>query len=159
MSEWTGKTARWLCAALVLVISYEVVMRYAFNAPTMWAYETSIMLGATIYALAWAYDHKHHSHIRVDVLYSHLSPRGKAITDVIGSLLLFFPLVIILIDHSFSWAWRAWEINEKSVETYWYPPVAPVRTIVVIGLCLFALQGVAQLIRDSYLIIRRKKYD
>lgn len=159
VSDWTGRSARWLCAVLVVVMTYEVTMRHVFGAPTMWAYETSIMLGAAIYALAWSYTHRHHSHVRVDVFYTHLSPRGKASIDVIGTLLLFFPLMILFVGASVAWAWKAWAINEKMVETYWYPPAAPLRTVVAIGICLFAIQGVAQFIRDLYLLIRNKAYD
>lgn len=159
VSDWTGRSARWLTAVLVLVISYDVAMRYLFDAPTMWAYETAIMLGATVYAFAWSYVHRHRSHVRVDVLYLRLPPRGRAVIDVMGNLFLFFPLIFVLINISIIWAWRAWVINEKSVETYWYPPVAPVRTLVALGLVLFALQGLAQFIRDFYLLVRNKPYD
>jgi len=159
LSEWTGKTARWLCVLLILVMTYEVVMRYAFNAPTLWGYETSMMIGAALYSLAWAHTHRHHGHVRVDVFYTHLSPKGKALVDVIGDLLFFTPLVLIFIYASAFWTWRAWSIGEKSVETYWYPPIAPLRTVVLIGFCLFGLQGGAQLIRDIYFLIRNKPYD
>ena len=158
-SEWVGKVARWFWVAVVLVMTCEVIMRYVFNSPTMWAYETSMMIGAVAYALAFCYTHKHRAHVRVDVLYMRLSPRGRAIIDVIGALLLFFPLIILLADMSIDFAWRAWVINEKSVETYWYPPIAPVRTVLAIGLSLFLLQGGAQFFRDSYLLIRNKPYD
>lgn len=159
ISEWAGRSARWLIAVLVLVISYDVAMRYLFDAPTMWAYETAIMLGATVYVLAWSYVHRHRSHVRVDVIYLHLPPRGRAAIDVIGNLFLFFPLIFVLINTSIIWARRAWLINEKSVESVWYPPVAPVRTLVALGLVLFALQGLAQFIRDLYFLIRNKPYD
>jgi len=159
ISEWTGKIARWFWVVVVLVMTYEVTMRYGFNAPTMWAYETSMMVGAATYALAFCYTHKHRAHVRVDVLYMRLSPRGRAIIDITGGLLLFFPLIIVLADMSVDVAWRAWLINEKSVETYWYPPIAPVRTVLAIGLILFLLQGGAQFFRDLYLLIRNKPYD
>jgi len=159
ISDWAGRTARWFTALVVLVITYDVMMRYLFRAPTMWAYETAIMLGATTYAFAWSYTHRHRSHIRVDVFYRVMPTRGRAVIDVVGDLLLFFPLIIVLIDTSITWTWRAWVISEKSVETYWYPPVAPVRTLVTLGLCFFALQGVAQFIRDIHLLIRNKPYD
>lgn len=159
ISEWTGKIARWFWVAVVLVMTYEVTMRYAFNSPTMWAYETSMMIGTCAYVLAFAYAHRHHAHVRVDVLYTRLTSRSKAIIDVLGTLFLFFPLLILLSDMSFDVAWRAWVINEKSVETYWYPPIAPVRTAVALGLCLFVLQGGAHFYRDIYLLIRNKPYD
>jgi len=156
ISEWTGKATSWLIAALVLVMVYEVIMRYAFNSPTVWAYETSVMLGGTIYVLGWAFVHRHHAHVRVDVFYARFSPRGKVITDIICALLFLFPLLIILLDVSASFTWHAWVKKERLIETYWMPPAAPFRTIVMMGLSLLALQSVAQFIRDLSLLRRKK---
>jgi len=158
-SFWTGNTAHWLSVSLVLIMTYEVIMRYVFTAPTMWAYETVIMIGATLYALAWSYVHYQRAHVRVDVLYIHLSSRKRATIDVVCTLLFFFPVIFALVYMSGIWAWRAWEIGEKSVETYWYPPIAPVRTMVFLGITLFALQGIANFIRDAYTLLRNKPYD
>ena len=158
ISEWAGKTVRWFCAVIVLIITYEVIGRYIFNATQVWAYETSMMLGITVYAWAWAYVQKNNAHIRVDVIYARLSPRGKAAIDAV-SILLFFPLIIQLIDSSISWAWRAWLINEKMIEGIWFPPAAPVRTVVALGFCTFALQVGARFLRDLYMLIKNKAYD
>lgn len=159
ISEWTGKIARWACLVLVMVFMYEVTARYVFNAPTRWIYETSTMLGGTIAVLGWAYVHRHHGHVRVDVFYEHLSLRGKAIIDVIFTLIFFFPMLIVLIYASFSWMWLSWSMGEKLITSGWLIPAAPIRTVVVLGLSLFALQGVAQFIRDLYQLIRNKPYD
>ncbi len=159
ISEWTGKTACWLALFLVLVMTYGIIMRYVFRMPLMWAYESSIMMGAAIYALGWSYTLKHHGHVRIDVFYTRLSARGKAIIDVVGALVFLFPLFFILIQFATVWAWRAWEINEKIIESYWYPPAAPIRTVIVIGFIFFALQAVAELIRNLYLLIRNKPCD
>lgn len=156
---WTGRVARWACVVLIMAFMYEVTARYVFNAPTIWIYETSTMLGGTIAALGWAYTHKHHGHVRIDVFYTHLSPRGKAIVDVVGALLFLFPLLIVLIYASVSWMWLSWSVGEKLITSGWLVPAAPIRTVVVLGLCLFALQSVAQFIRDFYLLIRNKPYD
>lgn len=134
-------------------------MRYVFRRPTMWGYETMIMTGAAMYALAWAYVHREKAHIRVDVFYMRLSARGKAVIDAICTFFLFFPLISLLGYMAFSWMVRAWKIGEKSVESYWYPPIAPLRTAVFLGLLFFGLQGLAQFIRDVYLLVRNKSYD
>ena len=159
LSEWAGKTICWFCVALVMLMTFEVIMRYVFNAPTLWVYETSIMIGTTIYIVAWSYAHRHHSHVRVDVFYIRLSLRGKAIIDVVGDLLLFSPLIIILVYASVDWTWASWLEGEVMPQTGWYPPHAPLRTVVTMALCLFALQGGAQFIRDLYVLIRNKPYD
>ncbi len=156
ISEYTGKVICWACVALIVVLVYEVTARYVFNAPTIWAHETSCMLGGTIVALGWAYTHRHHGHVRVDVFYMHLSPRGKAITDVLCAFFLLFPLLAILAYTAAEFMWVAWSKGEVLIESYWYPPSGPIRTVTFLGLCLFAFQGVTQFIRDLYLLIRNK---
>ncbi len=159
ISDWSGKIVRWLCAIVVLVMVYEVMMRYLFLAPTGWAYETSMMIGATIYFFAWAYVHRRNHHIRVDVLYLRLSPRGRAIIDVIGTLIFFLPLVIVLIVTSIARASYSWTIGEVLDESTWYPPAAPLRIIMALGFILLGLQGLANFTRDFYFLIRGRQYD
>jgi TRAP-type mannitol/chloroaromatic compound transport system permease small subunit len=117
------------------------------------------MLVGVIAVLAWAYVHKLHGHVRVDVLYMRLPPRGKALTDVLGALIFFFPLVGVLIFIAIDKMLFSWELQEKLSMSYWYPPAYPIRTVMVIGLLLFALQGSVQFWRDVYLLIKGKEYD
>lgn len=159
ISEGTGKAARWACVALIAALVYEVTARYVFNAPTIWAHDVSSMLVGTIVALGWAYTHRHHGHVRIDVLYNRLSPRGKAIIDSLCALLLFFPLVIILAYTAALRTCFSWSIDERLSMSYWYPPAFPIKAVTFLGLSLFALQGGAQFIRDLYLLIRNKPYD
>jgi len=159
ISEWTGKTGRWLAVALVLVVTYGVVKRYVFNAPELWPYEVAIMLGSAVYILGLSYTHRYNAHVRVDVIYSHLSPKLRGLIDVLGSLLLFLPIMILVTYASATWAWDAWVIDERMAETGWYPPAAPLRTIVALGFFILALQGVAQFVRALHLLRRNKPYD
>jgi len=159
ISRWVGHAVKWFAVALVCLGAYEVVMRYAFNSPTRWGYETLFMLGAALYALSWAYVHLEHGHIRLDVFYGRLSARAKAIIDVACTTLFFFPLIGALIYMSGLKMWHAWKIGEISIEGTWYPPLGPIRTVVFIGLCLFALQGIAQYIRDLHVLLRHRTYD
>lgn len=152
ISGYSGGLAKWFCYALILIIVYDVTMRYLFNAPTMWAFETAMMLGGSLYGLAFAYTHRYHGHVRVDVFYVRLSPKARAVIDVLGTFFLFFPLLGFLIAASFSMTWRAWAVGETSDITYWYPPLAPFRTMVLAGFCLLALQAIAHFIRDLYLL-------
>jgi TRAP-type mannitol/chloroaromatic compound transport system permease small subunit len=156
ISGYAGGLAKWLCYALVLVIVYDVTMRYVFDSPTMWAFETAMMIGGSLYSLAFAYTHLYRGHVRVDILYIRLSPRGRAVIDVMGILFLFLPLLGFLIRSSFSMAWRAWAVGETSDITTWYPPVAPFRTMVLLGFCLLALQAAAHFIRDLYVLFGKE---
>ena len=154
ISEWTGKIAMWFCLFLVLLLSWEVFMRYVLESPTSYSYEISTMMGVTIAAGGLAFAHKHHGHVRVDVFWKNLSPRGKAIADVIGAFLFFFPFVSVIVYISAKWALRSFVEHEILTQTYLYPPAWPVRVVMMLGFLLFLPQGVAKLIRDLYLITK-----
>lgn len=159
INERIGLSAAWLCLALVLVEAFEVVSRFGFNAPTTWAYETACMLGGTIYLIGWAYVYLHDKHVRVDIVYTHFSPRGKAIMDVVCALLFLFPVAILLLKTSIPWTVKAWSIGEVMAKSHWYPPAAPYRTIFTLGIFLLTLQGMARFTRDLYFAIRNKVLD
>ena len=159
ISDWTAKVISWFAIALIIVLVFDVVERYVFGGATVWAYETAVMLGATIYVMGWAYVHRLREHIRVDIFYVHLSLRKQVIIDIVGTLLFLLPLLYVMIDTSIFYMVRAWKIDEVLAETFWYPPAFPFRTMMVVGLSLFTIQVVAQFIRDLYLLVRNKAYD
>jgi TRAP-type mannitol/chloroaromatic compound transport system permease small subunit len=155
-TEWTARLISWLCVALVLVLTYDVVMRYVFGGATIWAYETAVMLGAAIYVMGWAYIESKREHIRIDVLFMRLPSRAQLVIDIIGNLVFLLPLLVVMINTSVFYMLRAWRIHETLAETFWYPPAGPFKTMLVVGLFLFALQSAVQVIRNLYLLIRRK---
>jgi len=158
-NETMGSWARWLTLGLVLVGALDTFMRYALDAPTVWAYETSSMIGGSIYALGWGYAHLHKSHIRVDIFFSRLSERGKAIADSVFAAVLFFPLMSVLTYKAMFWAIRSWSRGEVMMESYWYPPAGPFRTAIAVGIILLLLQGVAKFIRDVHFATGRGRLD
>ena len=82
-----------------------------------------------------------------------------AIIDVVCFFALFLPVIGVLTYTAGSWMVHAWAIGEKSVITYWYPPIAPMRTAIFIGILLLVLQGIAQLWRDIYFLRRGEHID
>ena len=156
ISEESGKVVAWACLALVLALSYEVIARYVFNAPTYWAHAVSTMLGCTIITMGLAYTHLHDGHIRVDVIYTRLSAKTKAILDTVFFLLFFLPSIIMVMFISSKQMVFAWKIGMRLTESFWYPPATPIRAVFLLGFVLFAFQGVARFTRDLYFIIREK---
>ena len=141
---------RWGVLALVLALCYEVTARYVFDRPTMWAHETSMMLGLFIVCIGWSFVHLKGGHVRVDVFYARLSARGKAIVDIACFLVFFLPLLLVLIYAAVKMAWESYLFKEVLMTSFWYPPALPIRVVVVIGLVTFLFQGVAYFIRDVY---------
>lgn len=92
---WIGKGASYLMPALAFVVSFEVIARYIFNAPTIWAYDMSLFLFGYIAALGGAYAQQKRSHINVDILLTTVSPKVQNIFNIISFSLGIFFLVIV----------------------------------------------------------------
>ncbi len=159
LSEFSGSVGKWFALILVFAGTYEAIARHFFNAPTIWAYDTLCMSGGALYLLGASFDYLHDAHTRVDLFYSMLSERKQALVNVICALLLFFPLMGVMFKMAFSWAVRAWKINEVFFNSFWYPPAGPYRTIFALGLFLLLLQGAANFIRDVYFVVRGETLD
>jgi TRAP-type mannitol/chloroaromatic compound transport system permease small subunit len=159
ISDRTGNIVQWLSVGLVLIISYETIMRYIFSISTLWEYETVAMMGATLYGLSFAYVMRHKLNVRVDVIYSHFPRRIQAFVDSVGMLVAFFPVMVLVAISAVSTARQAFAMDERMSITGWYPPAAPLRTILAVGFILLLLQGVVVFARESYYLIRNKAYD
>jgi TRAP-type mannitol/chloroaromatic compound transport system permease small subunit len=159
ISDRTGNIVQWLSVGLVLIISYETIMRYIFSISTLWEFETVSMMGATLYGLSFAYVMRHKLNVRVDVIYSLLPRRVQAFIDSVGMLVAFFPVMTLVAIVSVQTAHRAFVIDERSAVTGWYPPAAPLRTVLAAGFILLLLQGLVVFIREFYYLIRNKAYD
>jgi TRAP-type mannitol/chloroaromatic compound transport system permease small subunit len=153
ISIWTGKIASWLVVLLMLIISYEVAMRYIFSAPTIWGYELSMMLGGSI-LLMLAFVHQRDANIRVEIIYERVSTRWKALLNVIGALIFAYPCGVYFIVGAYQYMVRSYVTDEKMSLSFWYPPAAPFRTVVFASIVLLILQLTASLIRDLHILIK-----
>ncbi len=142
-------------APLVIATTYEVLARYLFNAPTIWAYELAYMAMGTNFLLGAAFTLRERGHIRIDVAYSNFPPRVQALIDVIGYLFLFLPVAWWLTWGLWKYAYYALLSGETSGESAWNPVIWPFRMIFFAGILLLSLQGVAELIKSVYTLLGR----
>jgi TRAP-type mannitol/chloroaromatic compound transport system permease small subunit len=105
------------------------------------------------YMMSGAYAYREDQHVRVDVVYSKFSPRGKAIADIITSV-FFFIFIGTLFVTSYRFAADSVNFNEHSF-TEWGIQYWPVKLTMPIGAGLLLLQGVAKLIKDVLLVMRK----
>lgn len=148
LSEWSGRIVSVAIPVLVIVITFDVFMRYLFNSPTDWAYELSYMLGTATISLGLPYVHYRSSHVRVDVIYSRLPPLTRLVLDIVLTIVLFFPLVFMWTKVFGANAWQSFLTHETSYDSLWYPILWPFKTIIVLGFFLLLLQGAATFMRD-----------
>jgi TRAP-type mannitol/chloroaromatic compound transport system permease small subunit len=86
-----------------------------------------------------------------------MSRRGKAILEVVFGALFFFPVIGALVVSAAGWTWYAWSIDERDMQTFWYARIGPIRTVVLVGLTLFLLQGFAVFVRNLRILFGRKE--
>jgi len=156
-SEWSGKVVGFSIYAGTVVLIWEIIMRYAFNAPTMWAHETSLRFFAAYYMLSGAYVLRHRSHINIDVIYNLLSLRGRAIIDLIAALFLF-AMCGAYLWYGFPWAWKSVLILETD-PTPLRAPLYPMKLMVPLGAFLLLLQGLANFSRDFITAVTGRQYE
>lgn len=146
-NEKFGFYASYLILPLILVVVWEVIMRYGLNSPTSWAFELTVFLYGTHYSFALAYAHKHNNHVSIDIMEARLPEKPRRILRIVTNAVLFLPTIGMLAYYTCVLAansWQQWEHASSS----WAPPIYPVKTLMAIGFILFFIQGVAKLIED-----------
>jgi len=153
-SEWTGKLGSYIIIILILGIGYDITLRYFFAMPNLWIFDSTYMLYGAHTMLGVAYCHLHRGHVRMDLIYGRLSPRGRARMDVICYIVLFFPLLIILVYKCGGHALWSLLYGERSSASVWRPYLGPFKLVISFGLLLFLLQGIADFIRNLRFLIK-----
>lgn len=150
ISEISGEILMWLAWVLTFIIMWEVIARTFFNSPTEWAHELSGMVFGALSILSGAYALRYKGHVNMDLVYINLSPRGKAIMDVI-TFPFFFVFCLTIIWLGWEFAWRSVQILEIS-QSDWAPPLWPIKLMIPLGAFLLLIQGIANLINDIYIV-------
>jgi TRAP-type mannitol/chloroaromatic compound transport system permease small subunit len=155
LSVWMGKIISWAAVVMMVTIVYDVVARYFFMRPTVWAEETNRFLLTGYFLLGGAYTLYYKGHVRMDVIYDRLSPRWKAITDLATFWMFLFCMALVVWFGSEA-AWKSLKYIERT-ESYWAPPTFFVKITIPLSCLMMLLQGVAQLVRDVTTVITGKE--
>ncbi len=142
----TGEFVAYWTVTAVFVFYYEVIARYIFNSPTIWAHESMYLLFGMQYMLAGGFCLREGAHVRVDVFYMRMSSRRKAIADLLTSV-LFFIFAGSLTASGWIFFHDSFAIREVSF-TEWAIPHWPIKFALPLGGMLIMLQGVARVLRD-----------
>jgi TRAP-type C4-dicarboxylate transport system permease small subunit len=146
-----------LVPLMILALVYEVISRYFFAAPTLWAQDVSIFLFGYIGLLGGAFVMREHAHINVDLFYGRMKPRTRAICDVLTGLLIMFFLALVVV--------YAWHEGIKAIQlglrrpTDWAPPVGHFILAIAGGGLLLLLQTLANWIRNLHMVLTGRPLD
>jgi TRAP-type mannitol/chloroaromatic compound transport system permease small subunit len=135
---------------MVVITAIIVVMRYVFDAGSIWMQELVIWMHAAVFMVGAAYTLLHEEHVRVDIFYRKMSPRGRALVDLLGVTIFLLPLCGFLAFKSYDFAAASWSIHEISREPGGlpYPAIPAMKSIVILMPVAVALQGISLMLRS-----------
>lgn len=145
LSEWTGKLSAWSLFAVGCFITYEVVMRYVFNAPTIWVDEISRVLMVWSVYLAAAFALKHKEMVVIDLAFRKPGTLGRKLCDSFA-LLFMFVFAIVACFYGFE-LWLKSTLAGHTTDTYLALPKWFTHAPVWLGSGLLVCQGMADLVR------------
>jgi TRAP-type mannitol/chloroaromatic compound transport system permease small subunit len=150
VSILSGKAVGWLILPMSLSLVYEVVARYAFNAPTIWASDLSNMLYGAFFMLGSAYALQRQQHIRTDFLYGKWTIRTRGIVDSACYIGLYFPALLFFLWVGTEFAYRSVIFNERIVTSPWMPIIWPLKIAIPVSTLLLLMQGVSELLKSLH---------
>ncbi|HEC17939.1 MAG TPA: TRAP transporter small permease subunit [Gammaproteobacteria bacterium] len=159
IAEWVGRSVSWLVLAMVLLIAYDVAMRYLFQAGSVALQELEWHLFALLFLLGAAYTFKHDGHVRVDIFYHsrRVSDRGRAWIDLLGGVFLLIPFCLLIIVSSYPFVETAFAMHEGSPDPGGLPYRFLLKATIPLAFGLLLLQGIAHILRSAQILLGKHK--
>ena len=154
ISEKTGRATMYLVFVMMFILILSFVTRNIINIPLIWIIEMAQFVMTAYYLLGGGYSMLSDDHVRMDLIYSKLKDRTKAILDSITSVFLITYIVILLIGSISSLTYTI-ETNQR-LFTAWAPYVWPIKSIMTFCILLMLLQSIAIFFKDLSKILNRE---
>lgn len=145
-SRKQGELSALLILPLTIVVIYEVIMRYLFDAPTVWGFEATAFLYGIHFMLGLAYCDVEEGHVKVDIFTSRLSRRPQAFIVILANLIIFLPVFTCMTI----WAWKYAVTSTRLLErnsTSWAPSIWPIKLIMAVAFTFLLLQGLSTVVK------------
>jgi len=154
--DWVGTIVGFLVVLLIIAGVYEVLGRYFFNAPTIWAHSTSLMLIGSMIMLGAGYTLLKKKHVRTDLFYERWPVRWQGVVDATLYPLIFFPGMVFFLISAWDMAYHSYTLGEKmgafpfglTFYAYYLKMTIPV------GTALLLVQGVSEFLKSLYAVWR-----
>ena len=150
----TGRATMYLVFVMMFILILSFVTRNIINIPLIWIIEMAQFVMTGYYLLGGGYSMLTDDHVRMDLIYSKLKDKTKALLDSFTSVFLIFYLVVLLIGSISSLTYTL-ETNQR-LFTAWAPYVWPIKSIMTFGILLMLLQSIAIFFKDIAKVLNRE---
>lgn len=148
LNEYVGRAVSWLVLTMVFTTFLVAVLRYGFSLGWVWLQESYVWMHGTIFMVAAGYTLLHDGHVRIDIFYSTVRERTRALINLFGVFFLLFPSLAVIWWGALPYVVLSWERLETSREAGGLPGLFLWKTCMLIFVVLLALQGLALAIRS-----------
>jgi|TARA_B100000700_G_C14718503_1_gene702579 TRAP-type mannitol/chloroaromatic compound transport system permease small subunit len=149
-SKWVGNIVCWILMPLIFAMTYEVIMRKLFLAPTIWAYDISRFLYGALFMLGAAYALSKGVHIRADFLYRNFKIKNQGLIDFWLYILFYFPGLFVFLFMTIGYVEESIRRGERGMDTTWMPYMWPIKTCLLVGIIFLLIQGVSELLKSYW---------
>ena len=150
----TGRATMYLVFVMMFILILSFVTRNIINIPLIWIIEMAQFVMTGYYLLGGGYSMLADDHVRMDLIYSKLKDKTKALLDSFTSIFLVFYLVVLFYGSISSLTYTI-ETNQR-LFTAWAPYVWPIKSIMTFGILLMLLQSIAIFFKDLAKVLGRE---
>jgi TRAP-type mannitol/chloroaromatic compound transport system permease small subunit len=158
-TDATGRVVSFAMLYLLVALSCEAFSRYALNAPTNWAPESSVMVNGAAFMLGCGYALLKRAHVRTDLFWSRYSGRRQGAIDLVAYLIFFFPAMLSLVWIGIGDVRYSFSIGELSPLTPWGALMWPFRATLPLAAALLVVQGVSETLKSWYAVRTGREYE
>ena len=155
-SKWVGYIVCWILMPLIFAMTYEVIMRKLFLAPTIWAYDISRFLYGALFMLGAGYALSKGVHIRADFLYRNFKVKNQGLIDFTLYILFYFPGLIVFLYMTTGFLQESIMRGERGMDTTWMPYMWPIKSCLWFGIVFLLVQGISELFKSYYAMTKGK---
>ena len=144
---WIGRAFAWGIFILTAAVMYEVIMRYFFNAPTLWAFDFTIQMYGAVFMMGGASAISTKTHVKADMYYNKLSEKRQAILDLVLFIFFYAPGVFALTYAGYFYAKKAWIVHETSWNSPAQIQIYFSKSLIPIAGLLLLIIGISEIFR------------
>lgn len=144
--EKQGQLTSFLIVPLALIVLYEVMMRYLFNAPTTWGFEATTFAYGMHFMLGLSFMENAQGHVRVDIIVSRLPKKVQAVVMIVTYLVIFMPVYVLMTLGATKYAYTS-TVGGELNSTSWAPPIWPFKIVMAISFFFLVIQGLSTMLK------------
>ncbi len=153
INDWIGRVFAWLTLGMVLTEFTVVLSRYVFGLGSTLMQESIVYMHATVFLVCAGYALVHNGHVRCDIFYATMTPRRRAIVDIVGTLLFLLPTCVLLWWMAWPYVRASWAIMEISQEgRLGIPAVYLLKTLILVFTGLLTVQALSLMLQSALVV-------